>query len=154
MAKKTIEEKEIDELMEADPQATIISGGDVEEPKKKKTETPAASRGKKINAPEIAMILNLVIGSFSKLLGYRYQYRDADYKKESEGLERLSVKFPIIRNVLLLADPLIILFGLIDKLRDISKTKPKAEKPAPPPSNVPQDVNYSDYPLKAVEGFK
>ena len=118
---KKDEENEVTEIEGGDTPIDVIPE---EKPK------PKRQSGKKVSmsSSEIANILDLLIGGIAKLFSCKYKYRATDYDKEAVGLERLAAKFPIILKLLLLADPLIIVFGLAEKFREIFATRPKKQK--------------------------
>lgn len=111
-----------------------------------KPKEPAARRSSKklsMTDNEVASIFHTLIGGISKTLGYKYNYREADYAKEAAGLVRLSEKVPFILRVLVMVDPLLIFLALVEKITTIAKTKQpvkQEQQPQPQPVKGPQLV--------------
>ncbi len=98
-----------------DTDFTEITGtGDAD--KKKKGRGPGKkSKVEKFTAQEIAEKLHILFGGMAKILRYEYEYGPEDFEQESRALVRLTDKVPIVGQIIMLFDPILIVLGLVSK---------------------------------------
>jgi hypothetical protein len=98
----------------------------------------------KFTTSELAEKLNILLGGAARMGGYEYQYESVHYNQEAAGLLRLIEKYPEVGKIVILFDPLLIVFGIIGKFKNLIKKKKEEKKDqnnqsqqSPPPPSVP-----------------
>lgn len=100
--------------------------------------TPKKERQKSVPIAKeiIADKINIISETFASLLGYEYNYKAEDYKKEAIALNSLAKDNKIVAKVLEFFDPVVLVCGMYVKFRNL-KRKPKQQKEQPKPEQNP-----------------
>lgn len=105
----------------------ITGAGDAD--KEKKGRGPRKkSKTEKFTSQEIAEKLHILFEGMAKILRYEYEYGPEDFEQESRALVRLTDKVPIVGQIIMFFDPILIVLGLVSKWGALRKKVEKEGK--------------------------
>lgn len=104
---------------------TIIEGS---EPKAKKDGRGRPAGGKvSVEKETIADKLNILCEGIASVLGFHYEFTAIHFYKEAVALSNVAKMYPPVAKVLELFDPLLIVFGIFSKFKNMKKKDKKKE---------------------------
>jgi len=104
---------------------TTIEGGEF----KPKQENRGKKSGGRISVEKetIADKLNILCEGIASILGLNYTFQSSDYNKEATALCNIAKLYSPVARVLELFDPLLIVFGIFSKFKEMRNKKQQSQ---------------------------